>query len=90
LCRALVLAGSESQVISLWPVSDEATRDLMIPYCKALQEGEGRSEGLRQVQLRMIRGRKDRRHPFFWAVFIQYGEGKSLVGKKRSEKERQF
>jgi CHAT domain-containing protein/Tfp pilus assembly protein PilF len=81
LRRALVLAGSESQVISLWPVSDVATKDLMIPYYKALQEGEGRREGLRQVQLRMIRGSKDRRHPFFWAAFIQSGEWKSLDGQ---------
>jgi CHAT domain-containing protein len=81
LRRALVLAGSESQVISLWPVSDEATKDLMIPYYKALQEGEGRGEGLRQVQLRMLRGHEDRRHPFFWAAFIQSGEWKSLDGR---------
>jgi CHAT domain-containing protein len=78
LRRALVLAGSESQVMSLWPVSDEATKDLMIPYYKALQQGEGRSEGLRQVQLRMLRGRKDLRHPFYWAAFIQSGEWASL------------
>jgi CHAT domain-containing protein/Tfp pilus assembly protein PilF len=81
LRRALVLAGSESQVISLWPVSDVATKDLMIHFYKALQEGEGRSEGLRQVQLRMIRGHKDRRHPFFWAAFIQSGEWKNLDGQ---------
>jgi CHAT domain-containing protein/lipopolysaccharide biosynthesis regulator YciM len=80
LRRALVLAGSESQVISLWPVSDEATKDLMIPYYKALQQGEGRGEGLRQVQLRMLRGRKDRRHPFYWAAFIQSGEWANLDG----------
>jgi CHAT domain-containing protein len=82
LRRALVLAGSESQVISLWPVSDEATKDLMIPYYKALQQGEGRSEGLRQVQLRMLRGRKDLRHPFYWAAFIQSGEWANLDGQR--------
>jgi CHAT domain-containing protein/Tfp pilus assembly protein PilF len=81
LRRALVLAGSESQVMSLWPVADEATKDLMIPYYKALREGEGRSEGLRQVQLRMLRGRKDRQHPFYWAAFIQSGEWAKLDGQ---------
>jgi CHAT domain-containing protein len=82
LRRALVLAGSESQVISLWPVSDEATKDLMISYYKALQEGAERSEGLRQVQLQMLRGSKDRQHPFYWAAFIQSGEWGNLDGRR--------
>lgn len=55
LRRALVLAGSESQVMSLWQVSDSATRDLMTAYYKRLQAGEGRTEALRQVQLTMIK-----------------------------------
>ncbi len=54
LRRALVLAGSESQVMSLWQVSDAATRDLMAAYYERLQVGEGRTEALRQVQLLMI------------------------------------
>ncbi|MFN2514930.1 MAG: tetratricopeptide repeat protein [Pyrinomonadaceae bacterium] len=56
LRRALVLAGAESQVMSLWQVSDAATRDLMVTYYKRLESGEGRSEALRQVQLEMLRG----------------------------------
>jgi CHAT domain-containing protein/Tfp pilus assembly protein PilF len=79
LRRALVLAGSESQVMTLWPVTDEGARDMMIDYYKALQRGEGRSEGLRQVQLRMLHS-KDRRHPFYWAAFIQSGEWANLEG----------
>jgi CHAT domain-containing protein/Tfp pilus assembly protein PilF len=82
LRRALVLAGSESQVMSLWPVSDEATKDLMIQYYKVLQQGEGRGEGLREVQLRMLRGSIKRQHPFYWAAFIQSGEWANLDGKR--------
>lgn len=55
LRRALVLAGAESQLMSLWQVSDAATRDLMVAYYKRIQAGEGRSEALRQVQLEMLR-----------------------------------
>ena len=55
LRRALVLAGSESQVMSLWQVSDAATRDLMAAYYQRLQAGEGRTEALKQVQLGMIK-----------------------------------
>jgi CHAT domain-containing protein/Tfp pilus assembly protein PilF len=82
LRRALVLAGSESQVMSLWPVTDEGAKELMTEYYRALRRGEGRSEGLRQVQLRMLRGRKDWRHPFYWAAFIQSGEWADLDGQR--------
>ena len=56
LRRALVLAGSETQIMSLWKVSDNATRALMVAYYKRLQTGEGRTGALRQVQLAMLRG----------------------------------
>jgi CHAT domain-containing protein len=81
LRRALVLAGSESQVMSLWPVTDQGAKELMIEYYRALQRGEGRSDGLRQVQLRMMRSEK-RRHPFYWAAFIQSGEWANLEGRR--------
>ncbi|HKQ75955.1 MAG TPA: tetratricopeptide repeat protein [Blastocatellia bacterium] len=81
LRRALALAGSETQVMSLWPVSDEGARDLMIAYYKALQRGAGRGDALRRVQLQMLK-RKDRRRPFYWASFIQSGEWANLDGKR--------
>jgi CHAT domain-containing protein/Tfp pilus assembly protein PilF len=81
LRRALVLAGSESQVMSLWPVLDTTTRDLMVPYYKALRQGKGRSDGLRQAQLRMLRS-EDCQHPFYWAAFIQSGEWANLDGRR--------
>jgi CHAT domain-containing protein len=89
LRRALVLAGSESQVMSLWQVDDAATRDLMVAYYKRLRAGEGRTEALRAVQLEMLRGGgggerqggPDRSHPFFWAAFIQSGDWRSMDGK---------
>ncbi|MBE9118739.1 CHAT domain-containing protein, partial [Lusitaniella coriacea LEGE 07157] len=72
LRRALVMAGAESQVISLWRVSDEGTKDLMVKYYQRLLRGEGRSEALRQVQLEMLNG-EEYSHPFFWGAFIPSG-----------------
>ncbi len=74
LRRALVLAGSESQVMSLWQVSDTATRDLMISYYQRLRAGEGRADALRQVQLAMLKGGRKRDHPYYWASFILSGD----------------
>jgi CHAT domain-containing protein/Tfp pilus assembly protein PilF len=81
LRRALSLAGSETQVMSLWPVSDLGARDLMTEYYKGLRRGDGRGDGLRRVQLEMLKG-KGRRHPFYWASFIQSGEWANLEGKR--------
>ena len=77
LRRALVLAGAESQVVSLWKVSDSATRDLMVAYYQRLRSGEGRADSLRDVQLAMLRSR-NRSHPFYWAGFIQSGDWRPM------------
>ncbi|HNB72815.1 MAG TPA: tetratricopeptide repeat protein [Acidobacteriota bacterium] len=80
LRRAFVLAGSEAQMMSLWSVSDAGTRELMVEYYTRLKKGEGRSEALRNTQLKMLKDPK-RRHPFYWAAFIQSGAWTNLEGK---------
>lgn len=81
LRRAFVLAGAESLVMSLWPVSDYVTREMMTAYYKGLRQGQGRGEALRQVQLAML-SRKERQHPFYWASFIHSGEWANLDGRR--------
>jgi CHAT domain-containing protein len=81
LRRALVLAGSESQIISLWSVSDTGTKDLMVAYYELLRKGAGRSSGLRRARLSFLANPK-RQHPYYWASFIQSGEWANLVGKR--------
>jgi CHAT domain-containing protein/Tfp pilus assembly protein PilF len=81
LRRALVLAGAETQVMSLWAVSDQATRELMVSYYGKLKQGQGRGEALRRAQLEMLK-KVNRRHPYFWAGFIQSGEWANLAGKR--------
>jgi CHAT domain-containing protein len=79
LRRSFFLAGAETLVMSLWPVSDRITREMMISYYTGLKQGLSRGEALRQAQLNILK-RKDRQHPFFWASFIQLGEWKNLDG----------
>jgi CHAT domain-containing protein len=81
LRRALVLAGAETQIMSLWAVSDRATRELMVSYYSGLKRGEGRGESMRRVQLNMLK-KAIWRHPYFWASFIQSGAWTNLNGER--------
>jgi CHAT domain-containing protein len=73
LRRALVLAGAQTQVTSLWKVSDDATRRLMVDYYQRLQQGEGRSAALQSAQQAML-ATPERAHPYYWASFIVIGD----------------
>ena len=59
LRREFAITGSQSQVISLWTVDDQGTKDLMVKYYQRLLDGNiGRTEALRQTQLEMLRGKR--------------------------------
>jgi CHAT domain-containing protein len=73
----LTIAGAESQVISLWSVADEETKDLMVKFYKNLKAGMGRHEALRQAQLDFIKDPNTTR-PYFWAAFIPSGNWSPL------------
>ncbi|MBE9107890.1 tetratricopeptide repeat protein [Nodosilinea sp. LEGE 07298] len=73
LRRAFVMAGAESQLMSLWKVDDQATADLMERYYQHLLQGEGRSVALRQVQLALLAD-PAYAHPYYWAAFLFSGD----------------
>jgi len=78
LRRALVIAGAESLVMSLWQVDDVATKELMTGYYKRLKAGKPRSSALRDVQLE-IGGRTEYAHPYFWASFLPAGDNTPIT-----------
>jgi CHAT domain-containing protein len=81
LRRAFLLAGTETLVMSLWPLSDYMARETMVAYYAGLRAGVGRGEALRQAKVSILR-RKGREHPFYWASFIQSGEWANLDGMR--------
>jgi CHAT domain-containing protein len=81
LRRSFFLAGAETLVMSLWPVSDYVAREMMVSYYSGLKDGLGRGEALRRAQLAMMK-RQGRQHPFYWASFIQSGEWANLEGRR--------
>jgi CHAT domain-containing protein/Flp pilus assembly protein TadD len=77
LRRALVIAGSQSQVLSLWLVDDAGTKDLMVKYYQNLKAGKGRHEALREAQMNLLKT-PGYEHPYYWASFVPSGDWSAL------------
>ena len=77
LRRALVVAGAQTLVMSLWEVEDDATQALMVDYYQRLTAGAGRVAALHQAQRAML-AQPRFAHPFFWAAFIASGQSGPL------------
>jgi CHAT domain-containing protein len=72
LRRALVIAGAESLVMSMWQVDDFATKELMAGFYKKLAAGAPRGAALRETQLELL-SKPKYAHPFYWAAFVPAG-----------------
>lgn len=77
LRRALVVAGAETLVVSLWRVDDETTRIMMESYYRNLLAGQGRAAALKEA-MRSLRAQHP--HPYYWAPFIAIGRDAPLGG----------
>ena len=73
LRRAVVLAGAEAQVVSLWNVNDSSAHEMMRAYYGELFRGAGRGEALRDAKLQLRRHARYS-HPHYWAAFILAGD----------------
>jgi CHAT domain-containing protein/Tfp pilus assembly protein PilF len=83
LRRALLQAGARSVVLSLWPVADRETGELMAAFYRrvlACAKGGGCAkwqalrDAQRELRDRLERTSPHRGHPFFWAPFVYVGE----------------
>ena len=69
--RAFLSAGTQALLVSLWPVSDDATAQLMTRFYEELSNSPGPS-ALHTAQIEVLHdGRFS--HPFFWAPFDLIG-----------------
>ncbi|WNG43125.1 tetratricopeptide repeat protein [Archangium minus] len=75
LRRALVVAGAETVVSSLWKINDGKTSEFMEAFYRHLLAGEGRVAALHSAMREM---RRKHPHPYYWAPFIATGKGAPL------------
>ncbi len=73
MTRAFFYAGARSLLVSLWPVSDRSTPDLMYDFYRHLGATQGKAEALRRAKLAMVES-ENYAEPYFWAPFILSGD----------------
>ncbi|MFP6654908.1 MAG: CHAT domain-containing protein, partial [Myxococcota bacterium] len=64
-----IRAGARSAVGSLWPIADEAARQLMVDFYKNLQSPDLTKAGALQQAQALLRGDERYAHPAYWAPF---------------------
>ncbi|MGH2496916.1 MAG: CHAT domain-containing protein [Ktedonobacteraceae bacterium] len=86
LGRAFLAAGAASLLISLWPVEDNATNELMKLFYQHLLAGESKVQALRAAQCKLLRQEPSYTHPYFWAAFRLVGD----TGPVKYQREREI
>jgi CHAT domain-containing protein len=69
LTRAFIYAGAQDVLCTLWPVSDESTKTLMVAFYDGLGKGLSVEEALQGAQAALA-GNPATSHPFYWAGFM--------------------
>lgn len=73
--RAFLSSGSRSVIMTLWPVNDHASYELIKGFYEGLKEKQQICEALRQSKLKYIESAdKMHSHPFFWTGYVIYGD----------------
>ncbi len=79
LGRAFLASGARSLMISLWPVEDQATNQLMQAFYQRLLRGESKMQALRAAQCSLLHSDVPAyRHPYYWAAFRLVGDPSPL------------
>ncbi|HEY2293402.1 MAG TPA: CHAT domain-containing tetratricopeptide repeat protein, partial [Thermoanaerobaculia bacterium] len=74
LARAFLYAGTQRVLVSLWPLEDKATAELMRRFYEGLfRRGLPPAEALRQAQT-ALRSQAGRQAPYYWAGFVLLGD----------------
>jgi CHAT domain-containing protein len=73
LTRAFLYAGASRVLVSLWPVSDASTADLMVRFYDELLAGTLPAEALRRAKLNLLRQNLEYAKPYYWSAFVLNG-----------------
>jgi CHAT domain-containing protein len=72
LSRALLFSGSDSVILSMWPVNDTSAAKLFTEMYRRLKTGS-KAEALRLAKLSLLKT-EGHGHPYYWAPFVLNGK----------------
>ena len=81
LPQSFLIAGARAVLVSLWPISDEATHAFMLELYRALQRGQSPAAALQSAQS-VFEASKQFADPFAWAGFQLIGRPLEPVWKR--------
>jgi CHAT domain-containing protein len=74
LTQGFMYAGARGLIVSLWPVSDRSTAELMTRFYRYLLDEKMRAvEALRSAQLSLA-AQRHQSDPFYWGAFVLMGD----------------
>jgi CHAT domain-containing protein len=73
LCRAFLISGARTVVVSQWSVSDLATAKLMLAFYQSYLHSGNKAIAL-QTAMQQVRSLPEYQHPRFWAAFLAVGD----------------
>lgn len=86
LARAFRAAGCTNVLMSLWPVNDAASKNIMVNFFDNLSHGMGQTSALQRAQLDFLQQETSDvlTHPYFWANFSMIGSDQPLPVQHQS------
>jgi CHAT domain-containing protein len=72
MTQAFFYAGADALLVSLWPVPDRSTGDLMVRLYEEMEGGTPAAEALRRAKLAILDA-DPTLHPFYWSAFVLVG-----------------
>lgn len=74
IARGFVQAGVPNIVMTIWPVSDQATQQLMTSFYKNLKKGKPKHKALQEAKIEFLEKAKgNATQPYYWSGFLLAG-----------------
>ena len=85
LARAFAFAGCQNLVMTLWPIRDRTTPELMRFFYENLTAGMGKDQALHQAKKDYLRSTNPLfHHPYYWGGIIYLGDQQAISLKQKS------